>query len=1003
MITPLSLLMLLTLATSALCQPVPASRVAAVEEGVLRWQDDHSEVALLGVNYYVPFSIDHYVLKQRGLDHEACIRQDVAQFERLGLTAIRLHCWDRQISDHDGNLRDNEYLQLLDYLIYQCQLRGIYSVMTPIAWWGLWGSDMGSGGGFSDLYSMAQMISDPVAREAQRNYLRQYLNHVNRYTGKAYKDDPAIVAIELINEPIPAPGTSDEAVTEYIDALVSAVHESGCTKPVFYNCWGGRAGAAAASTLDGCTFGWYPTGLASGGMLTDNHLGRVNDYPDMRDPRLDHMAKIVYEFDAADVPYPYMYPAMVRAFRSGGAQIATQFQYEVSAIADANPNWQTHYLNLCYTPGKAVSFAIAAEVMRRIPRLARFGEYPESCRFGDFRVSYEERLSELCARDAFLYSNTTSTQPPSLAALTRIAGCGSSPVVSYDGTGAYFLDRLEPGLWKLQLYPDVVMVADPYMGGANEKMRCLWRPRTLTVDLPDLGADFRFIPCDASRVPQPQLAQGGKAATLAPGEYLLATAQAELPARMPGVEFVPAPPSDAPTSAFVHGDESGREGYPLHFLATVASARSVSCELEWWRDGETATRRVAMQAAGPYEFEATIPAAGVQAGKLWYRVAATSGGETLWFPGGLPATDGEDLPAPAAPLLLMDNAPGAPLPEVKNSLPEGFPQSVRFVEGSAPESRAVRLEAPQGFGPPPSCLGAEVKVAARPAAADRYNAVTFMVRGETDSSLVEISLVQDDGTGFGLNVPVNPGWSEYTVPLRDLKPMWGTQATALDLARLDHLTLIFGSWLYGDLSQRPHAVEVQQVKLIEQPAAWPLEVVAHDSPLVLMDGARCRRSTEGRWAVLSTVAGMDPGRRALRIAVDSFPGTDCTSLRLPVPTDLRQLRDEMARARYLLIKARAGRTVTNRVEIVVIEADGSPWGRMDLALTDQWQAFKIPLDELLYFRHWNIGPAGRGGPGDRIRPEDVLAVNICFGSWLFPETAMEPHAVEIQEVSLVGE
>ena len=50
---------------------------------------------------------------------------------------------------------------------------------------------------------------------------------------------------------------------------------------------------------------------------------------------------------------------MARAFRSGGAQIATQFQYDPLPLAYCNYGWQTHYLNLVFAPGKTISFAIA--------------------------------------------------------------------------------------------------------------------------------------------------------------------------------------------------------------------------------------------------------------------------------------------------------------------------------------------------------------------------------------------------------------------------------------------------------------------------------------------------------------------------------------------------------------------------------------------------------------------------------------------------------------------
>ena len=150
---------------------------------------------------------------------------------------------------------------------------------------------------------------------------------------------------------------------------------------------------------------------------------------------LGSKARIIYEFDAADIPGSYIYPAMARSFRSGGAQIATQFQYDPLPLARYNQGWQTHYLNLVYAPQKTMSFLIAAEAFHRLPRLEAYGQYPANARFGPFRVSYEEDLSEMVTEREFFHSNNTSTQPPAPDRLERVIGCGSSALVRYEGTG----------------------------------------------------------------------------------------------------------------------------------------------------------------------------------------------------------------------------------------------------------------------------------------------------------------------------------------------------------------------------------------------------------------------------------------------------------------------------------------------------------------------------------------------------------------------------------------
>src|SRR5690606_39215783 len=103
--------------------------------------------------------------------------------------------------------------------------------------------------------------------------------------------------------------------------------------------------------------------------LKGNHLPNVNDYNIPFDDviKQNNGAKLVYEFDAADVGRSYIYPAMARSFREAGIQIATHFAYDPTYMAYANTEYNTHYMNLVYAPQKALSLMIASEVFHEIP------------------------------------------------------------------------------------------------------------------------------------------------------------------------------------------------------------------------------------------------------------------------------------------------------------------------------------------------------------------------------------------------------------------------------------------------------------------------------------------------------------------------------------------------------------------------------------------------------------------------------------------------------------
>lgn len=499
----------------------PADRRAMVDaKGVMRWADDGSEVAVFGVNYYAPFALDYRVIQERGFDIKDTIRRDVAQFRRLGLTAMRLHCFDREFSTREGAFVDNGHVDALDYLIAECASNGIYSVLTPIAAWG-GGKWTSSTNGFAYPVGIRDLTSDRTLWKAEARFEQEFAEHVNRYTGRRYADDPCVLCFELINEPGYPDGTTGGQIAEYANTLLAGIRRSGTRKPVFYSAtWNGHGECVPMLKTDGVSGVCYATGLRAGHSLFGKQLSRVQKSSLKADGRLDGMAKIIYEFDAADTPGAYMYPAMARLFRSEGVQSATQFQYDPTPIADDNVSYKTHYLNLVYTPAKALSFAIAAEVFRRIPRGAPFAAADSEMAFPPFLVNVASNLSEMVTETDLLYTASPITPIPAPERLRRVWGCGVSPVVGSTGNGCYFLDRVEPGLWRLQLYPSVMPCADPHTGRPGIKTAVLGDSPELTVRLPDLGTEFTaWRTADGTRA----AASRDCKVTLAPGDYILAS------------------------------------------------------------------------------------------------------------------------------------------------------------------------------------------------------------------------------------------------------------------------------------------------------------------------------------------------------------------------------------------------------------------------------------------------------------------------------------------------
>lgn len=510
---------------SAALLPAAAQSFKVDNKGVIRDAKTRTEGAWYGVNYTAPFAHAYRQLHRQGADIKQTIDKDTYHLARLGVNAYRIHVWDYEITDAEGNLLDNEHLDLFDYLIAKLEERGVNVVLTMIMGGNNGYPEPGEDlPGFSGRMNKAIATSDPDAAVIEENYIRNFLNHHNPYTRHQTKDDPMIVGFEINNEPTNS--TPAKETTAFVDRMIAAVRSTGCRKPVFYNVSHNFQNTQAFydSKMDGGTFQWYPTGLVANHTRRGNFLPNVAEYKIPFDgiKGFDKKARIVYEFDAADQWAAYLYPAIVRSFRTAGFQWVTFFAYDPIDIAQINTEYQTHYLNLAYTPAKAISFKIAAEAMRALPRGVSYGNYPESNHFGDFFVDYAQDLSVMNSGGKFYYSTTNDIAPKDPAALSSLAGTGSSRLVRYEGTGAYFLDKVSDGIWRLEVMPDQVLLSDPFAKASPRKEvnTILWNEWPMTIDLPDLGEDFSFCEIDARTGRQGTA--DGKTLVVIPGTWLLA-------------------------------------------------------------------------------------------------------------------------------------------------------------------------------------------------------------------------------------------------------------------------------------------------------------------------------------------------------------------------------------------------------------------------------------------------------------------------------------------------
>ncbi|HYJ37685.1 MAG TPA: membrane or secreted protein, partial [Chitinophagaceae bacterium] len=620
-------------------------------------------------------------------------------------------------------------------------------------------------------------------------FLKQFFKHVNPYTKLTYVDDPDVIAVEINNEPShsgPKPG-----VTNYINRLAAAVRSTGCSKPIYYNISQGPfyADAVAKANIEGVSFQWYPSGLVANQEVMGNFLPHVDSYTIPFDtiPEYRTKTRMVYEFDAADILQSYMYPAMARSFRGAGFQWATQFAYDPLAIAYANTEYQTHYLNLAYTPSKAISFLIASKVFHRVPRLKQYGSYPADTLFDVFRVSYKSSLSEMNSDEEFYYSNTTSSNPVNIARLQHIAGVGSSPMIQYAGTGAYFLDRIEEGVWRLEVMPDAVHIRDPFerASPSKEVTDIQWRRNSMQINLPDLGNGFSIKGLNTGNQFSASV-QDGKL-QIEPGTYLLAKSgknYSKADVKIGSIalnEFV-SPPISSPSLYLRHEPFTEvTAGKPFIISATVVGIDTgkVSLQVSRLGGGFGPSRLIPMERTSAYEFRAEVPASLVVPGMLTYRIILQKGNDYAVFPENVRsnpfAWDNYSIKTYATFVaatnskLELFNPTNDRNARIYPSFRRGFQSG--YTVGTGPLQLVLRLSANELSGD--HTMGVQYffshKVKGRMVELDSMSKLVISARtGEAEPVRAKITLTNSDAISFSAFITLTNSFQELGVPLNSL-------------------------------------------------------------------------------------------------------------------------------------------------------------------------------------------------------------------------------------------
>jgi hypothetical protein len=486
-------------------------------------------------------------------------------------------------------------------------------------------------------------------------------------------------------------------------------------------------------------------------------------------------------------------------------------------------------------------------VFHQVPRSKTYGDFPADTAFEAFRVSYNNSLSEMNSEQEFYYSNTTATQPLNAGRLLHIAGVGSSPLVRYEGTGAYFLDRIEEGVWRLEVMPDAVHIRDPFERASPRKevTRIQWQSHTMQLILPQLGTDFSVSALNEGNTYK-ATANGGSF-RVQPGTYLVRTKAKEsrLLARPTAIgalkltEFVAPQPTN--TDPVIHHQPLAEvgAGKDVTLWATIAGVDTADKLTVEVRNTANQWKTVPLQRRSAYGYAAVVPAEVVTPGLINYRmIIQKRNGEYTVYPGGHKgnpyAWDAfvndswqTFVVTEETPLVLFN--PTTDRQSINLYNPNWRANSVSYITAGQPNQLVLKatMTAPAAGQVMGWHSYVADKISARGSDATAIDRLVVKGRSGTgDSVRVRVALITKDAQAFAATLTLSNQLSEIEIPLSSLArdsalllprpfpgflPLWFTSSatTPLTLGEVDKLEVSFRA----GAAAKPAELHLESVQL----------------------------------------------------------------------------------------------------------------------------------------------------------------------------------------------
>ncbi|GJM93650.1 hypothetical protein PR202_ga10228 [Eleusine coracana subsp. coracana] len=195
-----------------------------------------------------------------------------------------------------GQYNENTF-QGLDFVLSEARKYGIKVILSLVNNYDTFGGrkqyvNWARGQG-QNIGSDDEFFTNPVVKGFYKNHVKTVLTRVNKLTGVAYKDDPTIMAWELMNEPRCPSDLSGRSIQSWITEMAAHVKSIDGRHLLEAGLEGFYGGASSSSRRN-------PSGYLLGTDFIANNqvpgidFATVHSYPDQWLPGLDHASQVAF-------------------------------------------------------------------------------------------------------------------------------------------------------------------------------------------------------------------------------------------------------------------------------------------------------------------------------------------------------------------------------------------------------------------------------------------------------------------------------------------------------------------------------------------------------------------------------------------------------------------------------------------------------------------------------------------------------------------------------------